>query len=162
MARIRIGRRTPLTLCVIMAFGLSACAGSGGAPLTGEGGGEPQPTAEPAPQPTPEPEDPECTEGVSYDSTFDAVEQIVFDRYGCRNQGCHGQGASAGGLDLSPGDAWANLHDVDSLISSDKRILLGGATRSILYQKLAAATLGDMVPGSAMPVGSEPLTENDL
>jgi hypothetical protein len=159
MVRIPFGKCSLLTLCVILVFGLAACAGSGGTVLTGE---VPENPEEPQPPEEPQlPEDPECA-GDSYEGTFDAVEQIVFDRYGCRNQGCHGQGSSAGGLDLSPGNAWANLHDVDSMISADKRILPGGASRSVLYQKLAAATLHDDVAGAAMPVGSAALSENDL
>lgn len=155
MRRQILIRPLHLTLCVALAGALAACGGSGGSGST---------TAPPVedPDPTPVPGDPGDCDGVQFESTFDAVQQVVFDSQGCTNAGCHGSGAVSGGLDLSPGASWDNLHDVPSEISSDKRVLPGSPIRSVLYQKLAAATLGERGPGSPMPVGLPPLSENDL
>jgi len=164
-----------VSLCLVSTLGVVGC-GSSGTDATGTsepGPTDPGPTdpgpTDPGPTdpgPTdPDPTDPappaEC-EGVEYESTFDAVQQVVFEGYGCTNSGCHGNGATSGGLDLSAGNSWASLHDVPSAINGEPRILPGSAARSVLYQKVAAATLGDDVAGSPMPVGLSPLTENDL
>lgn len=139
----KIFRHRLLPLAVALALGAAACGGS-----SPGGGGPSGPAA--------------CENGVAFDSTFDAVQQVVFDGKGCTNSGCHGNGSSAGGLDLSRGHSWANLHDVPAQVNGEKRILPGSATRSVLYQKLAAATLGERAPGSPMPIGLAPLTPDEL
>lgn len=154
-------RRLSLLMALFLGVSLAACAGSGSV-ITGNTPVAPEEPGEPSePRPPAEPEQPSC-DGPEYESTFDAVEKIVFDRYDCRNQGCHGQGAAAGGLDLSPGVAWANLHDVDAVVAAGKRIVPGDRRRSLLYTKLAAATHGDETAGSPMPIGLAALSEQDL
>lgn len=160
------------SLCLALALTLGAC-GSGGTDSTGGQSDPPENPGPTDPEPTdPEPTDPEPTdpgpgeaaecEGVEFESTYDAVQQVVFEGYGCTNGACHSSETASGGLDLTAGNAWANLHDVDSVGSSEKRISPGAAVRSYLYQKLAAATLGEATSGSPMPIGQEPLSENDL
>ena len=169
---LRSFRPLLVALCVLSAFTLAGC-GSSGSGSSGGGSEQPAPTdPEPTdPEPTdPEPTDPEPTDpgapaecdGVEFESTFDAVQQVVFEGYGCTNGACHGSGTASGGLDLSAGAAWANLHDVPAVGGAGLRIAPGAASRSVLYQKLAAATLGEDTFGSPMPVGREPLSENDL
>ena len=46
-----------------------------------------------------------------FSGTFEAVEELIFQRYGCTERACHGSSAS-GGLDLSPGVAYHNLVEV--------------------------------------------------
>ncbi|MFM7734789.1 MAG: hypothetical protein ACKPBU_02270 [Alphaproteobacteria bacterium] len=109
------------------------------------------------------PTNPTCTTGTSFESTFDAVQQVVFDGQGCTTTACHSGASPSAGLDLTAGNSWASLHDVASRIDpAEKRVLPGSPTRSILYQKLAAATLGEKTKGSPMPIGRAPLSENDL
>jgi len=152
-----VSRWTLLTLCIILAGALSACGGSG-SPASSTS----SPPAEDPGRPAPNPGDPAACDGVEFDSTFDAVQKVVFDSYGCTNSGCHGNGTTSGGLDLSPGASWDNLHEVSSTVSSDQRVVPGAPFRSVLYQKLAGATLGEPTPGSPMPIGLPPLSESDL
>lgn len=52
--------------------------------------------------PTPTPE-PSCTDNdAQFDSTWDAIQTVIFNRYGCTESVCHGAPARQGGLDLSP------------------------------------------------------------
>lgn len=137
--------RTSLALRLALVAGLAGCgsSGSGGAPVG--------------------PTTPTCTTGTNFESTFDAVQQVVFDGQGCTTTACHSGASPSAGLDLTAGQSWASLHDVASRIDpGSKRILPGSPTRSVLYQKLAAATLGEATKGSPMPIGRAPLSENDL
>lgn len=152
-------------LAVVAALTLAACGDSDSVSVPEPGPVDPGPVdpgpVDPGPV-DPGPVDPSGCDGVEFESTFDAVQQVVFDGYGCTNGACHGSETAAGGLDLTAGNSWANLHDVPATISSDLRVLPGAAARSVLYQKLAAATLGEPTAGSPMPVGGEPLSEDDL
>lgn len=120
-----------------------------------------------------------CDDGNSYDSdgchndctknncqvfasTFDLIQQAIFENHGCTNDLCHGS-ARQGGLDLRRGSAYANLVDAQSAASSLKRVEPGDEDRSLLWLKLAAATLSRPgVPGSPMPQGLPPLGEGEL
>ncbi|MDG2305691.1 MAG: hypothetical protein P8R42_13815 [Candidatus Binatia bacterium] len=163
-------RSLVVPMALVALFTLAACGSDGSSTTNSSDPGptEPGPTD---PEPTdPEPTDPEPTDpsapaecdGVAFDSTFDAVQQVVFDGYDCNNLTCHGSDTASGGLDLTAGNSWTSLHDVPSVISADLRVAPGSAVRSLLYQKLAAATLGEDAVGSPMPIGREALSENDL
>ena len=153
----------PLAVTVLLA----ACGSSGNSGSAGVAD-DPTPTnpAPPAPEtpepapPEPEPPESEACEGEDFDSTFDAVQTVVFERYACL--GCHAGDNASGGLDLSPDVAWENLHDVPSQINGDPLVAPGAARRSMLYQKLAAATLGEETAGSPMPVSGPAITEDEL
>jgi hypothetical protein len=100
---------------------------------------------------------------ATFESSFDAIQKVIFDGRGCTTSACHGE-AKSGGLDLRPDAAYAQLLNVKSSNSQLARVRPGTATDSFLYQKLAAATNPDMVKtmGSPMPVGTAPLSANEL
>lgn len=94
--------------------------------------------------------------GQQYDSTWQALQDRVFAAGGCTNAMCHSGAAPAGGLDLEPASAYASLVNTPSSIGTLDRVEPGDAIASLLYLKLAAATLPaqyPMVPGSPMPSG---------
>ncbi len=100
-----------------------------------------------------------CARG---DGTFAAIQEVVFARYGCTEQNCHGSGAQ-GGLDLRPEVAYQNLVDVPAtLVPGQKRVEPGSKDRSFLYRKLAAATFEHAVEGTPMPSGRRALPEAEL
>jgi hypothetical protein len=107
--------------------------------------------------------DPTC-DGPAYASTWQGIQETVFARHGCTEKICHG-GANAGGLDLSPEAAWANLFDVPSTASpSTRRILPGDKDRSLLWLKLAAKTrpASVSVAGAPMPINLPGIPEQEL
>ncbi|MBM4243193.1 MAG: hypothetical protein FJ148_05170 [Deltaproteobacteria bacterium] len=133
---------------IALAVLASACGGGSGGSTSGG-----VPTTEPTPGPA-------CEE---FDSTFAAIQQVVFENRGCTQDVCHGS-ARSGALDLRPGAAYANLLEVASLGSPHPRIQPGEPSESFLFQKLSAATRPGSfaVVGSPMPSGLEPLSENEL
>jgi len=100
---------------------------------------------------------------ASFDSAFAAIQTIIFERRGCTAGACHGD-AKAGDLDLRPASAYQSLVDARSSNSDLARVQPGTANDSFLYQKLRAATEPGSVDinGSPMPVGTEPLTADEL
>jgi hypothetical protein len=134
-------------LVLASAATLAACGGS-------SGGGTPAPT---------NPGTPSCEASASYDSTFAAIQNVIFEKHGCTQQVCHGSGAS-GELDLSPDVAYGNLVEVRSFGSVLNRVAPGDKDRSYLWLKLAAATKPGTVEigGSPMPLGLPALSENEL
>lgn len=136
-------------LGTVIALGLSAC-GSGG------GGGAPLPA-------------PNACEESSYDSTFAAIQEVVFERHSCTTDACHGS-AKAAGLDLRRGAAWSNLFDVPSTGGGIPRVRPGEPKDSYLYAKLAAATLAAEggapgarpIAGSPMPSGLPAISREEL
>ncbi len=108
------------------------------------------------------PSEPTC-EGQVYESTFAAIQDVVFEKRGCTQQVCHGSSAQ-GGLDLSPEVAYANIFDVRALGSTLKRVEPGDKTRSFLWLKLAAATAPGSVEitGAPMPNGLPPISADEL
>src|SRR5262245_41217307 len=111
----------------------------------------------------------ECSQ--HFDSTFAAIETVIFERRGCTSAACHSGPAPAGGLDLSPGVAWGNLIDVppQSLATAQypglARVVPGNKKRSLLWLNLAAATLPALwqAPLRPMPQGGlPPLTSDEL
>ncbi|MDB4976692.1 MAG: hypothetical protein JWN48_5033 [Myxococcaceae bacterium] len=99
----------------------------------------------------------------TFDSSFAAIQALVFERHGCTAAACHGQG-KVGGLDLRADAAWASLVDVASSNSANKRVQPGAASESFLYQKLKAASEPGsvQVAGSPMPIGASPLSAHEL
>ena len=162
-----------------MALIVSGCGSSGdggstgGEPPTDPGPTDPGPTdpgpTDPGPTdpgPTdPGPTDPgpgEPTCDVTYDSTYAAIQDIVFERRGCTADACHGSGAS-GALDLRADVSYANLFDAPSVASDLSRVHPGTKERSFLWWKLLAAKDASVeVAGSPMPLGTDPLTDDEL
>ncbi len=102
--------------------------------------------------------------GTPYATTWDAVQDQIFDAGGCVNDACHGANV-LGGLDLRPSAAYASLVGTPSTISPLDRVEPGEESASFLYQKLASATLGDpapgALPGTPMPAGGLPAIDVD-
>ncbi len=140
---------------LLLAFLVASCGDSGTSDTVGS---DDPPVTNPEPEPEPEPEDPTC-EAQAYESTFDAVQQIVFDRYGC--VGCHSGEAPQGSLDLSPGVAYDNLVEVPSVGSDLARIYPGARERSSLWLKVYAnvdpsvTSLSPMPPSGPVPTADE-------
>jgi hypothetical protein len=157
-------RPRALVRCLAATLLLSACGGGGdgttttGNPVVNPTAPTPAPT-EPVPGPTPTPGD-TCQE---FDSTFAAIQTVIFERHGCTQAVCHGSAAS-GGLDLSADVAYANLLEVPSTGSPNPRLMPGEPAESYLLAKLQAATKPGSVTiaGSPMPSGLPPISENEL
>jgi hypothetical protein len=100
---------------------------------------------------------------ATFDSSYAAIQELIFERKGCTASACHGE-KKVGGLDLRAPGSWENLVDVPSANSANMRVQPGTAAESFLYQKLSAATKPGSVEiaGSPMPVGTAPLTEDEL
>jgi len=135
----------PLRLLALVLV-LSAIGCSGG------DGGDAPPTT---------PGEAQCAD--SFDSTFAAIQTVVFERQGCTQAVCHGS-ALSGGLDLRREAAYASLLAVDALGSDLPRIQPGEPGESYLYLKLQAATQPGSVAvaGSPMPSGLPPLSAEHL
>jgi hypothetical protein len=89
----------------------------------------------------------------SFDSTWDAIQTVIFERHGCTDIACHGSDAGAttsGKLNLSRDVAYENLVNVFSELGQMDRVEPGSPTNdSFLYRKLAAKTKGlAPVPGT--------------
>jgi len=97
--------------------------------------------------------------GEAFPSTFEAIQELVFEKHGCTDALCHGAAPGAGGLDLSAGNAWASLHEVPSSGSTYQRVAPGAPRASGLYLKLLKALDPDAtdIPGDAMPSGGPPV-----
>jgi cysteine-rich repeat protein len=94
-----------------------------------------------------------CTDPATLDGTWAAIRANVFDRH-C--PGCHGANAS-GGLDLRGPQAYARLVGVPAAGTALALLAPGERQASLLWLKLAKATLGglDDLPGAGMPIGPE-------
>ncbi len=149
--------RVFLTLLLAVTFA-SACGSSGsdGSGTTTSPPSEPPPTEPP-------PGEPECETGTSYESTYQAIQDIVFERHGCTQDVCHGSSA-VGGLDLRADVAYENLVEAPSTASRYPRITPGDKDRSLLWLKLAAKTAPGSVPdvGTPMPSGLPAISEDEL
>jgi hypothetical protein len=98
-----------------------------------------------------------------FDSTFAAIQKVIFEGRNCTNSMCHGA-AAMGGLDLRVGVSYQNLVEVRSRNSALFRIMPGQPNESFLFNKLRAATEPGsvQVEGSPMPNGSTPLSPDHL
>lgn len=104
-------------------------------------------------------------EGQTFESTWEAIDRLVFERGGCRQPQCHGRVDGEGGLDLRSDVAFANLVDQPAENGVLDLVEPGDQDLSMLYLKLAAATLPDSyrdVPGTPMPSGGLPPLEQDV
>src|SRR4051794_20678714 len=72
-----------------------------------------------------------CT---TFESSFQAIQKVVFEGHGCTAQACHGE-ARQGELDLRPDAAYQSLVDVRSKGSALARVQPGTAKESYLYLK---------------------------
>jgi len=146
---------TTLLMALAAALLAAACGGSGGGGSDTGGGA-------PVVEPEPGPGGDECT-GQSFDGTFAAIQELIFERHGCTQETCHGS-ARSGGLELTAGVAYQNLIEVPSSNSSFPRVLPGDNDRSFLWLKLAAGTNPGSVDvaGAPMPLAGAPLSEDEL
>ena len=153
-----MSRSRALSFIVAVTALAAACGGGGGSGTPDSTG---NPIVAPTPAPTPDPGSAGCD--GDFDSTFAAIQTVVFERHGCTQAVCHGSAAS-GGLDLRPEVAYANLLEAPSTSSPDPRIMPGEPGESYLLAKLAAATRPGSVTigGSPMPSGLPPISENEL
>jgi hypothetical protein len=109
-----------------------------------------------------------CDRSTSFDSTFQGIQSLIFERHGCTAEPCHGSAPGQGGLDLSPAVAYRNLLQVKSTASAFARVEPGDQRRSFLWLKLAAATdpsqlpPGVQVAGAPMPNARPPLSAEEL
>jgi hypothetical protein len=103
-----------------------------------------------------------CAAG-EYESTFAAIQEVIFERGNCTNGMCHGD-AAMGGLDLRAAVAYENLVEVKAANSSWFRVMPGEPDESFLYNKLRAATEPGSVEieGSPMPSGAPALSPEHL
>ncbi len=105
----------------------------------------------------------------NFDSTYDLIQEAIFENKGCTSQACHGA-AAAGGLVLTADVSHGNLVDQDVTsvfnvpIPNLKRVVPGQKDQSLLFLNLAAATLPDQwdAPLREMPLGLEPLSLDEL
>ena len=106
-------------------------------------------------------------------STFEAIEQTIFDAKGCTQSTCHGQPAQSapGNLDLRPGFAYDSLVRGAAISGASPLELVkpGDQGLSVLYWKLAARTLDDVdltsvgVSGQGMPQAPlEAISQSEL
>lgn len=100
-------------------------------------------------------------------STWGAIQKHIFEKHGCTEASCHGAGGNTEtSLDLSSATAHQNLVGQPSDADPTKqRVKIFAARDSMLYQKLAKATLVDgftNVPKSPMPLGLSPLSKDEL
>lgn len=98
------------------------------------------------------------------ESTWQAIQTLVFQRHACTFAACHGTPPGSGDLDLTPGAAYDDLVNVRSQTDAAyMRVEPGAPVDSMLWQKLAARTLGlEGVPFRAMPIGDPPLWTGEL
>ncbi|HEY6131367.1 MAG TPA: hypothetical protein VIV27_05075 [Halioglobus sp.] len=108
------------------------------------------------------PSDREVTYCPTFDSTFEAIQSVVFEQAGCANSICHGV-AKQGGLDLTP------LHAYDSLMNISQGSTLPlvnprNPSLSYLYHKLSAKTFPGSysIAGSPMPSAGNAITAGQL
>ncbi len=113
----------------------------------------------------------DCTigicEGESYDSTYAAIQDVIFDSpiYGCTNGICHDADSPAGELDLTAGASYDNLINVAAEADPEQvRIFPGDIDKSFLYEKMLAKIEGrnPVGGGSPMPVGGAKVSNAHL
>ncbi|MGB5545979.1 MAG: hypothetical protein WBM74_05365 [Polyangiales bacterium] len=100
----------------------------------------------------------------NYASTYDAIQETIFEAKGCTASTCHGD-AMLGGLDLRAGASFdALVRQPSTIAPSTQRVLPADQDLSLLYRKLAAGTEGTDLGalGQAMPIGQEPLSADQL
>lgn len=105
---------------------------------------------------------------LTCDSTWQAVQLIILKNRGCTAAVCHGERTQSGGLDLRPEHAYDELvyeQAEAQLAPAELRVEPGDEGRSLLYLKVKAAREHTQLPpeaGAPMPIGRDPLSENEL
>ncbi len=110
----------------------------------------------------------ECSN--TFDSTYELIQQAIFENKGCTSVTCHNPVDLAGGLDLSADVSWESLIEQPAetvpagIIPGLKRVVPGQKDQSLLFLNLAAGTLPQQwqAPLRSMPIGLEPLSTNEL
>jgi hypothetical protein len=99
----------------------------------------------------------------TFDSTFEAIQTVVFEQAGCANSLCHGD-AQAAGLDLTAENAYASLVDAASAGSSLSLIEPRSPSLSYFYHKLSAKTFPGSydISGSPMPSAGAGISPGQL
>lgn len=100
---------------------------------------------------------------VSFESTYDAIQKVIFEGRGCTSDACHGA-AESGGLKLTADVSYEELLDVDpetvppDLIFGLKRLAPSKKGQSLLWLNLAGAVFPEQWPAPlrAMPLGGLP------
>ena len=144
-------------MALVVGLGTSGC-GSSGSTTNAEPSGPDESGPDPVPDPDPDPPaEPGCVQ--SFDSTYEAVQELVFERHGCTAVACHGSGGS-GGLVLTAEVSYENLFQVDSQGSGLLRVSPGMKDSSYLWAKVDAsdneaslAIAGTMMPPSGQGIG---------
>ncbi len=109
----------------------------------------------------------DCTQ-QTFASTWEAIQVAIFEQHGCTSAVCHGSADGQGGLDLRAEVAFDNLINVPATAPLTKpldRVFPGEQKMSLLYLKLAAATLGEPLPagaGDPMPSGLPAISPEQL
>lgn len=110
----------------------------------------------------------DCTCGpcgcLVFDSTWETIQTVIIDNYGCTASLCHDSSAQ-GGLDLSPNVAYQNLVGVPSQIDpAFDRVEPGDQDLSVLWLKLAEKTFADpnIAPGGGMPASGSAISVDEL
>ncbi len=105
-----------------------------------------------------------CQGAPTHAGTFAAIQEKIFEHGDCTSSFCHDSSSPAANLNLTAGNSWANLVNIDASFSALDRVEPGDEALSFLYEKLAGATLGGAVSaGSSMPPGGLPaITANYL
>jgi hypothetical protein len=100
-----------------------------------------------------------------FDSTYELLQDAIFERRGCADELCHGAAVS-GGLDLRAGASYDSLIDRPAgSVPGAVRVVPGQKDESLLFVNLAAATLPEQwqAPLRPMPLGALPaLTVDEL
>jgi len=98
------------------------------------------------------------------ESTWQAIQTLVFQRHACTFAACHGTPPGSANLDLTARAAYDDLINVPSEADATyMRVAPGAPADSMLWRKLAARTLGRPdVPFRAMPIGDPPLWTGEL
>ncbi|MCZ6782903.1 MAG: hypothetical protein O7G30_06300 [Proteobacteria bacterium] len=104
----------------------------------------------------------DCSIGLcvadSFDSTYDAIQEVIFDSpvYRCTNSACHDAVDPAGDLDLTDDVSFENIVGVTSLADPTvERVFVGEPEKSLLFQKIVGKVEEvPNLPGASMPVGA--------
>lgn len=93
-----------------------------------------------------------------FSSTYELIQEAIFERRGCTDELCHGS-SSSGGLDLRADVSHRNLIDRRSeTVAGAHRVVPGQKDESLLFLNLAARTLPDQwrAPLRPMPPDQQP------
>lgn len=103
-----------------------------------------------------------------FDSTFEMIQELIFERHGCTEATCHLGPNPSGGLDLSREVAWGNLFEVEPATVQRpflQRVTPGNKQNSLLWLNLASAVLPESweAPLRSMPIGgAAPLSLSEI